>query len=417
MENSTLYMIIVGLWLSVGFGLFLKKMDMPVIIGYICTGTILSAFFKIDDFDFLSDIGEFGIVFLMFMIGIEFNFDKLKSIRQEVLVFGLLQVVLSTILICLLGYFLLGLSFVFALVLGMGFSLSSTAIVLKFFEDSKQLNTPMGKSAVGILIFQDIAAIPMLLILTILGSHNSHISSLLIKTAISASVILFTLLFLGKRGGNWILGLARDSHLPEIFIGTILMIVFSAAGLSHLFGFSMSLGAFIVGMAISKSRYKINVQEEFSQLKNLFLAIFFITIGMQINIKFFIEKFFLVIILLALVMSFKTTIIYWILRFFRDSKTAIKTALSLSQIGEFSFVIFLHSGTHQLFNLQENKGLMGFLYEKNILHTTQSEIHQFLILMVVFSMLVTPFILKYLEPLSHFALHGRFFDKDKDKTK
>lgn len=160
----------------------------------------LSGFFKINDFDLLSDIGEFGIVFLMFMIGIEFNFDKLKSIKQEVLVFGLLQVVLCALIAFLLGYFVLGLSPIFSLVLGMGLSLSSTAIVLKFFEDSKQLSTPMGKSAVGILIFQDIAAIPMLLILTILGSKDSNVNLLILKTFISAGIILVLLLLPGKKG-------------------------------------------------------------------------------------------------------------------------------------------------------------------------------------------------------------------------
>lgn len=407
MENSTLYIVIAGLWLAVGFGIFLKKLDMPVIIGYICTGTVLVAFFKINDFNLLSDIGEFGIVFLMFMIGIEFNFDKLKSIKQEVLVFGLLQVVLCALIAFLLGYFVLGLSPIFSLVLGMGLSLSSTAIVLKFFEDSKQLSTPMGKSAVGILIFQDIAAIPMLLILTILGSKDSNVNLLILKTFISAGIILVLLLLPGKKGANLILEQAKDTRLPEIFIGTILVIVCSTAGLSHFFGFSMSLGAFIVGMAISKSRYKINVQEEFAQLKNLFLALFFITIGMQINVNFFMEKFFVVIFLLILVMGFKTAIIYALLRFFRDAKTAIKTALSLAQIGEFSFVIFLNSGSHQLFNLQEKKGILGFLHQKNILNIAQNDIHQLLILMVVFSMLATPFILKYLESIAQFILHQK----------
>ncbi|GAA8805903.1 cation:proton antiporter [Helicobacter pylori] len=407
MENNTLYIVIAGLWLAVGFGIFLKKLDMPIIIGYICTGTVLAAFFKINDFNLLSDIGEFGIVFLMFMIGIEFNFDKLKSIKQEVLVFGLLQVVLCALIAFLLGYFVLGLSPIFSLVLGMGLSLSSTAIVLKFFEDSKQLSTPMGKSAVGILIFQDIAAIPMLLILTILGSKDSNVNLLILKTLISAGIILVLLLLPGKKGANLILEQAKDTRLPEIFIGTILVIVCSAAGLSHFFGFSMSLGAFIVGMAISKSRYKINVQEEFAQLKNLFLALFFITIGMQINVSFFIEKFFVVIFLLILVMGFKTAIIYALLRFFRDAKTAIKTALSLAQIGEFSFVIFLNSGSHQLFNLQEKKGILGFLHQKNILSIAQNDIHQLLILMVVFSMLATPFILKYLESIAQFILHQK----------
>lgn len=119
------------------------------------------------------------------------------------------------------------------------------------------------------------------------------------------------------------------------------------------------------------------------------------------------EKFFVVIFLLILVMSFKTFIIYALLRFFRDAKTSIKTALSLAQIGEFSFVIFLNSGSHQLFNLQEKKGILGFLHQKNILNIAQNDIHQLLILMVVFSMLATPFILKYLESIAQFILHQK----------
>ncbi len=169
METHALYVIVAGLGLSVVSGLLLKKIEMPVIIGYILTGLVIAALFRIADFESLSDIADFGIVFLMFMIGLEFNLDKLKSMKQEVLLFGGLQVVLTSIVLVVFGYYVMGSSWGFSLVVAMGFSLSSTAIVLKSFEESKQLNTPVGKIVVGILIFQDIAAIPILLILMLMG--------------------------------------------------------------------------------------------------------------------------------------------------------------------------------------------------------------------------------------------------------
>ncbi|TSA83192.1 cation:proton antiporter [Helicobacter mehlei] len=407
METHALYVVVVGLGLSVVSGLLLKKIEMPVIIGYILTGLVIALLFHIEDFESLSEIADFGIVFLMFMIGIEFNFDKLKSMKQEVLLFGGLQVIATSLLLLFFGYFVMGSSWGFSLVVGMGFSLSSTAIVLKFFEESKQLNTTTGKIVVGILIFQDIAAIPMLLILMLMGDENANFANLLIKTAISATIILLLLLLPGRQVATKILNLAAESRLPELFMGTILLIVFGAASLSHFFGFSMSLGAFVAGMAISKSRYRIRVQEDFAPLKNIFLGLFFVTVGMQIRLNFLIANFFAVVLLLGLTMSLKVGLLYGILRIFRDAKSAIRAALSLAQIGEFALVVFLSASKHHLLTLQKHEGLLVFLREKGIIQVVSTDIQQFLVLMIVFSMLVTPFMLKYLDALADFLTHKR----------
>ncbi|WP_104685459.1 cation:proton antiporter domain-containing protein [Helicobacter bizzozeronii] len=407
METHALYVVVVGLGLSVVSGLLLKKIEMPVIIGYILTGLVIALLFHIEDFESLSEIADFGIVFLMFMIGIEFNFDRLKSMKQEVLLFGGLQVIATSLLLLFFGYFVMGSSWGFSLVVSMGFSLSSTAIVLKFFEESKQLNTTTGKIVVGILIFQDIAAIPMLLILMLMGDENANFANLLIKTAISATIILLLLLLPGRQVATKILNLAAESRLPELFMGTILLIVFGAASLSHFFGFSMSLGAFVAGMAISKSRYRIRVQEDFAPLKNIFLGLFFVTVGMQIRLDFLIANFFAVVLLLGLTMSLKVGLLYGILRIFRDAKSAMRAALSLAQIGEFALVVFLSASKHHLLTLQKHEGLLVFLREKGIIQVVSTDIQQFLVLMIVFSMLVTPFMLKYLDALVDFFTHKR----------
>ncbi|CRF50947.1 Glutathione-regulated potassium-efflux system protein KefB [Helicobacter heilmannii] len=340
MEVHALYVVVAGLGLSVVSGLLLKKIEMPVIIGYILTGLVIAALFHIQDFESLSEIADFGIVFLMFMIGLEFNFDKLKTMKQEVLLFGGLQVVLTSILLLLFGYFVMGSSWGFSLVVAMGFSLSSTAIVLKFFEESKQLNTSVGKIVVGILIFQDIAAIPMLLILMLMGGESNHFLGLVVKTIVSAAIILTLLLLPGKLAATRILSLAAESRLPEIFMGTILLIVFGAASLSHFFGFSMSLGAFVAGMAISKSRYRIRVQEEFAPLKNIFLGLFFVTVGMQIHLEFLFENLFAVIFLLVVAMFLKTAFLFGILKIFRDSKSSLKAAYPWRKLGSLPWWYF-----------------------------------------------------------------------------
>lgn len=405
MQTHALYVVVTGLGLSVVSGLLLKRIEMPVIIGYILTGLVVAILFHIEDFKSLSEIADFGIVFLMFMIGLEFNFDRLKSMKQEVLLFGGLQVIATSAFMVVFGYFVMGSSWGFSLVVSMGFSLSSTAIVLKFFEESKQLNTAMGKIVVGILIFQDIAAIPMLLILMLMGGGHANFVGLLIKTIISTIIILLILLLPGKHVATKVLSLAAESRLPELFMGTILLIVFGAASLSHFFGFSMSLGAFVAGMAISKSRYRIRVQEDFAPLKNIFLGLFFVTVGMQIHLGFLFENFFAVVLLLSLTMFLKVALLYWMLRIFRDAKSAIKAALSLAQIGEFALVVFLNADKHHILTLQKHEGLLVFLSQKGIIHVAPNDIQQFLVLMIIFSMLATPFVLKYLDALADFFIY------------
>ncbi|PAF54570.1 hypothetical protein BKH42_00190 [Helicobacter sp. 13S00482-2] len=389
--------------MSILMNLILKKIDIPVIIGYILTGVMIVYLFGIKGSSTLSDIAELGIVFLMFMIGLEFSFDRLRAMKQEVLIFGILQVALTSVLFFVLSYFIFGLSSVLSLVIAMALSLSSTAIVLKFFEENKQLNTVTGRSVVGILIMQDIAVIPILLILAILSNEDTGLGSMLVRTFISGVIVLGILLLPGRHFAARILNLAANSKLHELFMGTVLLIVFGAAAISHYFGFSMSLGAFIGGMVISKSRYKYQVQADLEHFRDIFLGLFFVTVGMQIDLRFLFSEFFAIMLLLFFVMGFKVLLIYWVLKIFRSSQSSIKTALSLSQIGEFSFAVFLNASSNNLF-IFDPSGFIGYLQNRGIVNILPGDIHQFLILMVIFSMMITPFILKYLNPISSYLL-------------
>ncbi|WP_317372093.1 cation:proton antiporter [Helicobacter canis] len=396
--------IVAGLGLSIALNLALKYFDIPAIIGYIVTGVLIVYLFDIRGNEILTDVAEFGIVFLMFMIGLEFSFDRLKSMRQEVLTFGILQVCITTCAFLLVNYYVLGFSFVFSLVVSMGFSLSSTTIVLSHYEANKQLDTSFGKNAVGILIMQDIAVIPILLILAIMTDSQASLGDMLIKTFISGVLVLALLLIPGRWLAVRMLSRAARAKTNELFMVSVLFLVLGSALLAHAFGFSMSLGAFIAGMSISKTRFRYQVQSDLSHFKDIFLGLFFVTVGMQIDVGFLFQEFFALMLALALVMVFKTAVVYWILRWFRSYTSALKTALSLCQIGEFSFAIFLMANRENIFAERVSGGLFGALEDAGIISFGDWDIYQFFVLMVTFSMIATPFILKYLDPICAFVL-------------
>lgn len=392
--------IVVGLGVSIMFNLILRHFDIPAIIGYIATGVLIVYVFDIHGNKTLSDIAEFGVVFLMFMIGLEFSFDRLRSMRQEVLTFGILQVCLTTLVFYLACYYIFGFSSIFSLIVSMGFSLSSTTIVLTHYEKNGMLDTSYGKNAMGILIMQDIAVIPILLILAIMTNAQASLSGMLLKTLVSGCIVLTLLLLPGKWLAIGMLTRAAKAKTNELFMASVLFLVFGSALLAHTFGFSMSLGAFIAGMSISKTRFRYQVQSDLAHFRDIFLGLFFVTVGMQIDLVFLLKGFVALSIVLVFVMACKIFVMFFMLQFFRSPQSAIKTALSLCQIGEFSFAIFLIANRNNIFEQPITHGLFGILKEHHIINFSNGDIYQFLVLMVTFSMISAPFILKYLDRLS-----------------
>ncbi|ANV98751.1 hypothetical protein BBW65_03525 [Helicobacter enhydrae] len=392
--------------MAVLINIVFKRIDIPVIIGYIVTGTIIVYVFDLhtmSELGELNEIAELGIVFLMFMIGLEFSFTRIKSMKQEVLFFGALQVCLTSVLFFCICFFVFKMGATTSSVIASAFSLSSTAIVLKSFEESKTMGREYAKNALGILIMQDIAVIPILLMVSMLGNQDQEFLPMVSQTLISAIVVLFILFVPGKFMATRILKFAADTQMDEIFVGTVLFIVLGASLLSERFGFSHSLGAFVAGMVISSSRYKYQVEADLAHFRDIFLGLFFVTVGMQVNVEFLMQHFFIIGMFLLLVMLLKIGVIFAILRVFRRSaKMSLKTALSLCQIGEFSFAIFLLARTHNIISFDTDNPLLQLCIHYKLLSEDFSvdSLQQVLTLMAILSMIATPFILKNLRAIA-----------------
>lgn len=373
MENALLY-IIVALGISIVINIFLKRIGVSQIIGYILTGTIIVYAFdlrEMSDTHTLELIGEFGIVFLMFTIGLEISLAKMGSMKKEIFGNGLMQVGITAIVVYTFCYYLISLDFKSSLIISLAFSLSSTAVVLSYLKSSKEIYRPYGQKATGILIFQDIAVIPILILITFLATEGDEsIIVILRDTLISVIIVLGVLFIIGKRVMTWLLHFSASSELEELFMGSVLFIVLGASLLAYYMGFTYSLGAFVAGMIIAETKYHHKVEADIAPFKDILLGTFFVVVGMKIDVAIFLNKIELIIGIFIFVLIVKTAIIYVIIRFSSKHTTSLKTALALSQVGEFSFVIFAVASS-------------GGIFDENLA--------QFLVLIVVFSMIVTPF--------------------------
>lgn len=320
----------------------LKRVNMPTIIGYILTGAIIGNAFdlQLHGNPTLETVAEFGVVFLMFTIGLEFSIGHLKSMRREVFLFGALQVVITAVVFALACHWLLGVDSSSSAIVGAGLALSSTAIVLKILNETGQIKSDFGRYSLGILIFQDIAVIPILLMITLFTSKEQSIGTLLLEAAVDAVLALAILVIVGRYVLKHVFRIVSAARSKEIYIGTVLLIVIGASFVAHEFGFSYSLGAFIAGMMIADTIYKYQVEADLIPFRNLLLGVFFVSVGLQIKVDVVMANLLQIALLVPLLMLVKAALVFTLLSFAGDRRTALKTAITLSQVGEFSLVVF-----------------------------------------------------------------------------
>ena len=378
MENSFFY-IVAALGISIVVNIILKKIGISQIIGYILTGTIIAYGFNLHEAGHsheLETIADFGIVFLMFTIGLEISLAKMGTMRKEIFFNGVLQVGITSAIAYLFGHYLFGLDTKSALIVALAFSLSSTAVVLSFLKSSKEIQTVYGQNATGILIFQDIAVIPILILISFLTNESSEpVSVILGHTLLSVIFVIAILFIVGKRIVTWLLHFSDSSELDELFMGSVLFIVMTASLFAAFMGFTYSLGAFIAGMIIAETKYHYKVESEIAPFKDLLLGTFFVVVGMKIDVLLFVAHIGLIVSLFLLILFVKTLVMFAILKFSYSSANALKTALSLSQVGEFSFVIFALAAA-------------GSLIDEHLA--------SLLVLVVILSMVVTPFFIPHI---------------------
>ncbi len=386
MEQVLLF-IIIALGFSTVTNIFLKRFGISQIIGYILTGTVMVYAFDLKHLassETLNDIAEFGIVFLMFTIGLEISLAKMNSMKNIIFTNGILQVGLSATLFFLIGHYFFNLESMPALITALAFSLSSTAIVLSYLKSSKEIHAPYGQRATGILIFQDIAVIPILILIGILTHEaGESISTILYHTLISAVIVIALLFVVGKRVITWLLHFSASSELDELFMSSVLFVVVAASLLAHFMGFTYSLGAFVAGMIIAETKYHHKVESDIAPFKDILLGTFFIVIGMKINLEMLVQNIALITALFLLIIVLKTLITFGALKFSTPSPLALTTGIALSQVGEFAFVIFALASMNGLIN---------------------NELSELLVLVVIFSMVISPFLVPQTKVIANFFI-------------
>ena len=379
--ESTLIILIATIAIATVLNIILKKFDIPTVIGYVLSGFAISSLYHFaeDSREVLSHLAEFGIVFLMFTIGLEFSVKHLKHMKKEVFVYGGLQVMLTGIFFSFVTHFVFDQELKSAIVIGFALSLSSTAIVLKILNENNEIHSGYGRSSVGILIFQDLAVIPMLLMVSIFTSQSDSVSVLLLNTMVSALIVFAILFIVGKYFLERFFDLIMETGSEEIFLVAVLLGVISASVLAEVFGFSYSLGAFIAGMMLSETKYRYRIEADLVPFRDILLGVFFVTIGMLIDWHSIITYGHIILGLLVGIMLFKGLLIFGILQFFVQKRTALKTALALFEVGEFALAIFA---------LANAKGLID------------PGLNQILIITEVLSMIITPFVLKNIKSIA-----------------
>ena len=388
--------IVSTLFISLLANILLKKFQLPTLIGYILTGTVISYLFGLHDAvnnQELKEIAEFGIVFLMFTIGLEFSINHLKEMKYEVFVVGSLQILTTTVIIHMISYYLFNLDKNSSLIIAMAIAMSSTAIILKTFNETGEINKQYGRNSLGILIMQDIAVIPILIIIGVISSQDTSLKDVITEIIIGVLVLLGALYVIGKYLLEPFFTEIVKTHSDELFIGSILFLAIFASYGAHMLGFSYSLGAFIAGMLISETKYKHQAEADLIPFRDLLLGIFFITVGMQIKFSIIIEYAHIIFILLLSIMFIKFIIIFFIIKIKNNTRTTLKTAFSLIQIGEFTLVILELARAHSL---------------------VQTPYGQIMIITIVISMILTPFILNNLSRLADYLIKEERSDTENE---
>ncbi len=361
-----------------------RMLKLPAMLGYLAVGVIIgpNALALAQNSTSIRYLAEFGVVFLMFVIGLEFNLPKLRSMRRHVFGLGLLQVALTMLIATsaslALAYVLpqyWQMSWQSALALGGALAMSSTAIVVKLMQERLEMESEHGKRVMGVLLFQDLAVVPLLVLVPALGASPDKLAMALGLAALKATFLIAILLTGGQRVMRWWLTLVARRKSEELFILNLLLITLGLAWLTEIVGLSLALGAFIAGMLISETEYKHQVETDIRPFHDVLLGLFFITIGMLLDWRIVWERWPLVLLLTLVPVLFKLVMIAALSRSLgASSGTALRTGLYLAQAGEFGFVLLTLA--------QQSK-----LVSDNMLNPILAS--------MVLSMLATPFIIMY----------------------
>jgi CPA2 family monovalent cation:H+ antiporter-2 len=335
-----------------------RSFHLPPMLGYLAVGILIGphALGFAEDSNTTHALAEFGVVFLMFSIGLEFSLPKLTAMRHIVFGLGMAQVALTIGATMLFGWLMAivlpqftNISWQAAFALGGALTMSSTAIVSKLLTERMELESEHGRRIIGILLFQDLALVPLLIIVPALAAHSGNLLATLAWASGKAILLLALLLFFGQKLMRRWFQIVVRRRSQELFMLNLLLITLASAWLTQRAGLSLALGAFIAGMLISETEYKHQVEEDIKSFRDVLLGLFFITVGMLLNLRLVMEHWWLVLLLLIGPVFLKFALIAALAKIFRSSTgVALRTGLALAQAGEFGFVLLNQAGGLQL---------------------------------------------------------------------
>lgn len=323
-----------------------RRLNMPPILGYLMVGMVIGphALGIIPDSEGTRYLAEFGVVFLMFSIGLEFSLPQLKAMRHVVLGFGSTQVLVTFATVFAIALFA-GQSWQTGVIIGGVIAMSSTAIISKVLAEQTQLHSAHGRQIMGVLLFQDIAVIPLLVLVPALALSGEQLVVELSAALLKAAAALTIILLVGQRIMRPLFHMVAAQKSSELFVLAVLLVTLGLSLATELAGVSLALGAFLAGMLISETEYRYQVEDYIKPFRDVLLGLFFISIGMLLNFSVVIDRFGLVLLVLIALLTLKFLIIASLALLFKNDRgVALRCALALAPAGEFGFVLLSLAG-------------------------------------------------------------------------
>jgi CPA2 family monovalent cation:H+ antiporter-2 len=379
MTNS-LPLLLILLAVAVGVVVLCRILELPAMLGYLLVGILIGphALGWIPDAPETRHLADFGVVFLMFSIGLEFSLARLRSMQRLVFGLGTAQVV-ATILLVMLSSLFFGLDWRAGLALGGVLAMSSTAIVSKMLVERAELSTPHGQKIMGVLLFQDLAVVPLIIIIPALASSGEQLYLTIGLALFKAALVLSALLIFGQRLLRPWFHLVAMQKSSELFMLNVLLFTLGLAYVTELAGLSMALGAFVAGMLISETEYRYQVEEDIKPFRDVLLGLFFVTVGMLLDLHHVITGIGWVLLVLLILLPFKAAVVTLLARAFSgDWGASIRSGLGLAQAGEFGFVLLTLAGGVNLL---------------------PAEVMQNVLAAMLVSMLAAPFLIQHAEAI------------------
>jgi monovalent cation:H+ antiporter-2, CPA2 family len=385
MEIPILSDIVIILGLSVLIILIFQRIKVPAIIGFLLTGVVCGPYglSLVKGGHEVELLAEIGVIFLLFVIGIEFSLKSLIAIKRTVFLGGMMQV-FGTIGLTAVASYYLGLTLTEAVFMGFLLSLSSTAIVLKMLQERGEINSPHGRISVAILIFQDLIVVPMMLLTPIIAGVTENVGLTLGLMLLKVLAVVGFVIVLARYVVPKILNQVVKTKSRELFILTVVVICFGTAWLTSSVGLSLALGAFFAGLIISESEYSHQATANILPFREIFISFFFVSVGMLLDVRFFLEHIFTVHLFALAVVLLKLFIVLatvFILRY--PPRTIFITAFYLFQVGEFAFLLSTVGMQHDVLS---------------------REIYQYFLAISIITMGATPFVINYAARITDYLI-------------